>query len=80
MSTRLDDYRHLVIAYFHQEFSDIPLNILLCMIPKTISLKVEKVVALHYRIRKPPADAAGFMMRLFRPRFKSLIKVECYEP
>jgi hypothetical protein len=80
MDTPLDHYRRMAIDYFRWEFSDVPLSELLRLVPNNIAIKVEKVIALHFRIGKPPSEAACFMMRLFRPRFKNLIKVECYEP
>jgi hypothetical protein len=34
---------------------------------------MEKVIRLHHQTNKPPADAAAFMARLFKPRMKFLI-------
>jgi hypothetical protein len=35
--------------------------------------KVWKVIRLHYRIKKPPANAAAYVMRVLRGPCKSLI-------
>jgi len=45
--------------------------LLLC--PSTFEEKMQKVIRLHHKTEKSPADAAAFMARLIRPRLKSLI-------
>lgn len=73
MKTRLSTYRDLTIEYFHLEFSDRPLDQLLLQCPESFAGKMEKVIRLHHRTNKPPADAAAFMARLLKPRLKLLI-------
>ncbi len=73
MKTRLSTYRDLAIEYFHLEFSDRPLEQLLPQCPESFPEKMEKVFGLHHRTNQPPADAAGFMARLLKPRLKFLI-------
>lgn len=73
MKTRLSTYRDLAIEYFHLEFSDRPLDQLLLQCPESFKGKMEKVIRLHHRTAKPPADAAAFMARLLKPRLRSLI-------
>lgn len=73
MKTRLSTYRDLAIEYFHQEFSDRPLEQLLLQCPESFAGKTEKVIRLHHRTNKPAADAAAFMARLLKPRLKFLI-------
>ena len=73
MNIRLSNYRDLAIEYFHQEFSDHPLEQLLLQCPESFTEKMEKVIRLHHRSDKPPADAAAFMARLLKPRLKFLI-------
>jgi hypothetical protein len=46
---------------------------LLLQCPESFSEKIEKVIRLHHRTDKPPADAAAFMARLLKPRLKFLI-------
>lgn len=73
MKTRLSTYRGLAIEYFHLEFSDCRLEQLLLQCPESFTEKMEKVIRLHHRTNKPPADAAAFMARLLKPRLKCLI-------
>ena len=73
MKTRLSTYRGLAIEYFHLEFSDRPLEQLLLQCPESFAEKMEKVIRLHHRTNKAPADAAAYMARLLRPRLKVLI-------
>lgn len=74
MNTRLSTYRDLAIVYFHLEFSDRRLDQLLLPCPGSFKEKMEKVIRLHHRTNKPPADAAAFMARLLKPRLRSLIR------
>ena len=73
MKTRLSTYRDRVIEYFHLEFSDRPLEQMLLQCPESFTDKMEKVIRLHHRTNKAPADAAAFMARLLKPRLKFLI-------
>jgi hypothetical protein len=73
MKTRLSTYRNLAIEYFHLEFSDRRLDQLLLKCPESFTEKMEKVIRLHHRTNKSPADAAAFMARLLRPRLQCLI-------
>lgn len=73
MKIQLSAYRDLAIEYFHLEFSDRPLEQLLLQCPESFTVKMEKVIRLHHRTNKPPADAAAFMARLLKPRLKFLI-------
>ena len=73
MTDHLSNYRDLAIEYFHMEFSDRPLEQLLLNCPESFNEKVEKVIRLHHRTNKAPADAAAFIARLLRPRLKVLI-------
>lgn len=73
MKTRLSTYRDLAIEYFHLEFSDRRLEQLLLQCPESFTEKMEKVISLHHRTNKPPADAAALMARLLQPRLKVLI-------
>ncbi len=73
MKARLFTYRGLAIEYFHLEFSDCRLEQLLLRCPKSFAEKMEKVIRLHHRTNRPPADAAAFMARLLKPRLKCLI-------
>ena len=73
MKTRLSTYRDRAIEYFHLEFSDRPLEQLLLQCPESFTDKMEKVIRLHHRTNRPPADAAAFMARLLKPRLKFLI-------
>jgi len=74
MNTRLSTYRDLAIVCFHLEFSDRRLDQLLLQCPGSFKEKMEKVIRLHHRTNKPPADAAVFMARLLKPRLRSLIR------
>ena len=73
MKARLSTYRGLAIEYFHLEFSDRPLEQLLLQCPDSFAGKMEKVIRLHHRTNKSPAEAAAFMARLLKPRLKCLI-------
>jgi hypothetical protein len=67
------DYRRQVNRYFEMELSDLPLTQVLLGLPELHREKVRKVIRLHYRIKKPPADAAVYIMRVLRGPCKSLI-------
>ena len=71
--TTLKNYRRQVIQYFELEYSDKPLKQVLLGLPELYREKVRKVIRLHYRIKKPPADAAVYMMRVLRGPCRSLI-------
>ena len=71
--TTLKDYRRQVVRYFELEYSDVPLKQVLLRLPELYREKVRKVIRLHYRIKKPPADAAVYMMRVLRGPTRSLI-------
>jgi hypothetical protein len=71
--TKLQDYRRQVIRYFEMEWSDVPLEQVLLRLPDKYSEKVGKVVRLHHRIKKPPANAAAYAMRVLRGSCRSLI-------
>lgn len=73
MKARLSTYRDLAFEYFQLEFSDRPLEQLLLRCPESFTKKMEKVIRLHHRTNKPPADAAAFMARLLKPSVKFLI-------
>lgn len=73
MKASLTTYRQLALEYFQLEFSDRSLEELLLQCPSSFGEKMEKVIRLHHKIQKPPADAAAFMARLIRPRLKVLI-------
>lgn len=73
MKNQSSAYRALAIEYFHLEFSDRPLEQLLLQCPESFAEKMEKVIRLHHRTNKAPADAAAYMARLLRPRLKVLI-------
>jgi hypothetical protein len=73
MKTRLSTFRDLAIEYFHLEFSDRRLDQLLLQCPQSFAEKMDKVIRLHHRTNKPPADAAAFMARLLKPSLKFLI-------
>jgi hypothetical protein len=73
MKNRFSTYRDLAIDYFHLEFSDRPLEQLLLQCPESFTEKMDKVICLHHRTKKVPADAAAFMARLLKPRLKFLI-------
>jgi hypothetical protein len=73
MKNRFSTYRELAIEYFHLEFSDRPLEQLLLQCPESFAEKLEKVIRLHHRTKKVPAEAAAFMARLLKPRLKFLI-------
>lgn len=73
MTISLPAYRHLALDYFRHEFSDRPLEQLLLLCPSSFEEKMEKVIRLHHKTEKSPADAAAFMARLIRPRLKTLI-------
>lgn len=71
--TKLPDYRRQVEIYFELEYSDLPLEQVLFRLPEKYSDKVGKVVSLHHRLKKPPADAAAYAMRILRGLCRSLI-------
>ena len=71
--TKLQDYRRQVEIYFQMEWSDIPLEQVLFRLPEKYTVKVGKVVRLHHRIKKPPANAAAYAMRVLRGPCRSLI-------
>ena len=59
--------------YFEMEFSDLPLEQVLFRLPEKYSEKVGKVISLHHRLKKPPADAAAYAMRILRGPCRTLI-------
>ena len=71
--TTLKNYRRQVIRYFEMEYSDKPLKQVLLGLRQLYREKVRKVIRLHYRIKKPPANAAAYVMRVLRGPCKSLI-------
>ena len=71
--TKLQDYRRQVEIYFKMEYSDLPLEQALFRLPEKYSVKRGKVVRLHHRIKKPPADAAAYAMRILRGPCRTLI-------
>ncbi len=71
--TTLKDYRRQVVRYFELEYSDLPLKQVLLRLPELYREKVGKVIRLHYRIKKPAANAAVYIMRVLRGPCKSLI-------
>ena len=71
--TKLQDYRRQVEIYFEMEYSDLPLEQVLFRLPEKYSEKVGKVVRLHHSIKKPPANAAAYAMRIVRGPCRSLI-------
>ena len=71
--TKLKDSRRQVIRYFELEYSDVPLKQVLLGLRELYREKVRKVIRLHYRIKKPPANAAAYVMRVLRGPCKSLI-------
>ena len=71
--TKLQDYRRQVEIWFLMEWSDVPLQQVLFRLPEKYGEKVEKVISLHHRLKKPPADAAGYAMRILRGPCRSLI-------
>ena len=73
MDTRLLRYHRLVEQYFEMEFSDVPLGKVLLRLPDSYIDKVDQLIRLHHRVKKTPADAAAFMMRLFSSRVGCLI-------
>ena len=71
--TKLQDYRRQVETYFEMEYSDLPLEQVLFRLRELYSEKVGKVVRLHHKLKKPPADAAAYAMRILRGPCRSLI-------
>ena len=71
--TNLQDYRRQVEIYFEMEYSDLPLEQVLFRLPEKYTVKVAKVVRLHHSIKKPPANAAAYAMRILRGPCRSLI-------
>lgn len=71
--TKLRDYRQQVTRYFELEWSDLPRKQVLLGLPELYREKVRKVIRLHFRTKKTPADAAVYIMRVLRGPCKSLI-------
>jgi hypothetical protein len=71
--TKLQDYRRQVEFYFEMEYSDLPLEQVLFRLREMYSEKVGKVVRLHHKLKKPPADAAAYAMRILRGPCRTLI-------
>ena len=71
--TKLPEYRQRVESYFELEYSDLPLEQVLFRLPEKYSEKVGKVISLHHRLKKPPADAAAYARRVLRGPCRSLI-------
>jgi hypothetical protein len=73
MKTTLLAYRQMVETYFHLEYSDTPLEQVLDRLPSNYRVKVKKVMKLHHELKKPPSNAAAYVMRILRGPCKSLI-------
>lgn len=73
MKTPLLDYRQMVESYFQLEYSDKPLQQVLESLPGKYRVKADKVIELHHQLKKPPSDAAGYVMRIVRGPCRSLI-------
>jgi hypothetical protein len=71
--TKLPEYRQRVESYFELEYSDLPLEQVLFRLPEKYTVKVGKVISLHHSLKKPPADAAGYAVRILRGPCRSLI-------
>jgi hypothetical protein len=71
--TKLQDYRRQVEIYFEMEYSDVPLEQVLLRLREMYSEKVGKVISLHHSLKKPPANAAAYAMRIVRGPCRSLI-------
>jgi hypothetical protein len=71
--TKLQDYRRQVEIYFEMEYSDLPLEQVLFRLPEKYTVKVGKVISLHHSLKKPPADAAGYVTRILRGPCRTLI-------
>jgi hypothetical protein len=73
MKTASRSYRQMVESYFQLEYSDTPLQQVLGKLPSKYRVKAKKVMKLHHQLKKPPSDAAAYVMRILRGRCKSLI-------
>jgi len=73
MKTTPHFYNQMVEDYFQLEYSDKTLQQVLEDLPNKYRVKVSKVINLHYELKKPPSDAAGYVMRILRGPCKSLI-------
>jgi hypothetical protein len=73
MKTTLPAYRQMVESYFHLEYSDTPLQQVLDRLPSKYRIKAKKVMKLHHQLKKPPSNAAAYVMRILRGPSKSLI-------
>ena len=71
--TKLQDYRRQVESYFQMEYSDVSIQQVLLRVPELYRVKVGKVIRLHHRLQKPPANAAAYAMRVLRGPCRSLI-------
>ena len=71
--TKLQDFRRQVEGYFLMEYSDVPLEQVLFRLPEKYTVKVGKVISLHHSLKKPPANAAAYAMRVLRGPCRSLI-------
>jgi hypothetical protein len=74
MKTTPPSYRQMVESYFQLEYSDTPLQQVLGSVPSKYRAKVSKVMELHHELKKPPSDAAAYVMRILRGPCKSLIR------
>ena len=73
MKLPLPEYRQRVESYFELEYSDTPLQQVLESLPGKYRAKADKVIELHHQLKKPPSDAAGYVMRIVRGPCRSLI-------
>ena len=73
MKLPLSEYHQRVESYFQMEYSDKPLQQVLVGLPDKYARKVEKVIELHHQLKKPPCDAAAYVMRIVRGPCRSLI-------
>jgi hypothetical protein len=73
MKTTLLAYRQMVESYFQLEYSDMPLEQVLDRLPSKYRVKVRKCIKLHHQLKKPPSNAASYVMRIVRGPSKSLI-------
>ena len=73
MKLPLPEYRQRVESYFELEYSDTPLQQVLVGLPDKYARKADKVIELHHQLKKPPSDAAGYVMRIVRGPCRSLI-------
>jgi len=72
MRLPLSEYRQRVESYFELEYTDILLQQVLVGLPDKYSRKAGKVIELHHQLKKPPSDAAGYLMRIVRGPCRSL--------